>query len=521
VESISVRQRLRPVRYLFIIPSDADALLRAAALNTIIWGGIYNPIVLRTAPLDGYIREFDPDYLVNLTGEGLGGPFETTFRFRILTDSDLVRDLEAGDRRRRKLKVGLGMELVLRHINDMELRDAAAEGRVAVPINIPEDWKLYSAASFGAFSPLPDLGGDFAALFRSLTRARDVEVNPAAVMDVRKRLFPIDVTGYGLKRMGNVANVSSHVVYVGDPQSIDDLAGFWNIRATGRELWFMPVGHYEQHRPMLEDVLARGKYAINPHVENHADIQKAPSISDETFNAVADCIRSLGFAPAAVRTWQPRYGYAAEHYVGDIHAADLEAARATEVSILADERMTPVKLVEPAYLDDDDAGMEHEWAVELQVSNPYGAEEWMCTLPSAPGVNPLVHRMLVGGRSDTARLGRNGFVVTEESLQSAAYLLPVRTAAVLKALLDAATGYEAEPSQPGIYADRIIRRMGSLPYDCRIFKLRGVRDVIDRLSGGETLTKGNMCQIVTSTTPDSFGQNWQPDLYENLFISRG
>jgi hypothetical protein len=84
MESISIRQRLRPVRYCFIVNSDdRDGFIRAAALNTVLWGGMYNPIVSGTGDLEAYIREFDPDYLVNLTDADLPQAITTSFQFRV------------------------------------------------------------------------------------------------------------------------------------------------------------------------------------------------------------------------------------------------------------------------------------------------------------------------------------------------------------------------------------------------------------------------------------------------------
>lgn len=49
MESISVHQRLRPVRYAFMIcTDDVPAAVKAVSLNSLIWGGIYNPIVPTT-----------------------------------------------------------------------------------------------------------------------------------------------------------------------------------------------------------------------------------------------------------------------------------------------------------------------------------------------------------------------------------------------------------------------------------------------------------------------------------------
>src|ERR1035437_5567829 len=59
--------------------------------------------------------------------------------------------------------------------------------------------------------------------------------------------------------------------------------------------------------------------------------------------------------------------------------------------------------------------------------------------------------------------------------------------------------------------------MGSLE-GCRLFKIRGVREVIKKLSNGGELTKGNMYSIVQNLVSDGVGINWRDDLYSELYI---
>src|SRR2546421_10544470 len=73
MEPIYFNQTLRPTRYAFVIKhGDIEAALAAVAINTAIWGGIYNPIV----PLEpsearrGLLWEDDTYTLVDLSGNG-------------------------------------------------------------------------------------------------------------------------------------------------------------------------------------------------------------------------------------------------------------------------------------------------------------------------------------------------------------------------------------------------------------------------------------------------------------------
>jgi hypothetical protein len=100
------------------------------------------------------------------------------------------------------------------------------------------------------------------------------------------------------------------------------------------------------------------------------------------------------------------------------------------------------------------------------------------------------------------------------------HLRPVATTDFFNAIFREA-GLEAEASEPGQYAEQIIKKMGSLHGDCRVFKIRGVREILDKLGDGSCLQKGNMFNIVTSLAQDEHGQNWREELYSDLILRTG
>jgi hypothetical protein len=125
MESINVRQKPQPIRYAFLIRSDDSAgLVQAVSLNTILWGGLFNAIVATPAEdRDGLLREFDPDYLVDLTGEPLPREITTAFEHRIVGPDDILRDEDPTGQHSRRLKTGI------RHGSDPAVRRASVEVR--------------------------------------------------------------------------------------------------------------------------------------------------------------------------------------------------------------------------------------------------------------------------------------------------------------------------------------------------------------------------------------------------------
>jgi hypothetical protein len=93
VESIRVQQVLRPARYAFLIrEGDRAAANRAVSLNTVIWDGIFNPIVEITPENKclGILKEFDPDKLVDLTERSLSAKLSALFADRIIDSNQIT-----------------------------------------------------------------------------------------------------------------------------------------------------------------------------------------------------------------------------------------------------------------------------------------------------------------------------------------------------------------------------------------------------------------------------------------------
>lgn len=86
--NITLNRKVRPLRLAFLIdPPSRVQLMKAIQINTILWGGRFNPLipVYRRTPrfweerpftppkakdiVTGYLRAFDPDFVVNMTDQ--------------------------------------------------------------------------------------------------------------------------------------------------------------------------------------------------------------------------------------------------------------------------------------------------------------------------------------------------------------------------------------------------------------------------------------------------------------------
>jgi len=525
MESVSVYQRLRPSRYAFIIDEDnLDTALLAVALNTALWGGVYNPIVPigPAENLAATLQAFDPDFLVVLSEAELPGELSERYCRRIVSRYDLTRaDSRTG---RRVLGFGFDILPVLHHVHQNEVRFSVQPTRAVIPK--PEavtGWQEFIGFAHGSFQWLPEMDTQYEELFRNLLHARNVSVPELTPLpDQETSLSPLDFSGHGLRLLGGSGNVSSHVIYVGNHLALSDLLEFWNMRATGRTVAFVPFANYQAFEASVRMTAAEGHYPINRGTDNDADLQRGHSLSDDSFREVCEWIATLGVGQLPQRRWSPGFGQETEWYVGDISVAEVEASSHEGFAILDGTQMTPVKLITPQYVwRDPMSELRACWTVEVTLLAGYSKHDLMFSFPNEPAVERVVQRALAGGQGEV-RLGRRGIVL--QGLQDFGrpnfHLMPIKTRDVFEALFQQAD-LKIWPSQPGEYADQIIRKMGSLHGDCRVFKIKGVREILDRLGDGSVLTKGNMYETVTRAVPDELGQNWRPELYDDLILQHG
>src|SRR5258708_4211108 len=146
-------------------------------------------------------------------------------------------------------------------------------------------------------------------------------------------------------------------------------------------------------------------------------------------------------------------------------------------------------------------------------------EDFVFSIPDEPKIERRIASRITHMRGSETRIGRRGLVLIQDHPKSTLLLSPLRTKELFGELFQSA-GLDTDISVPGQYMEQIIRKMGYLQFDCRIFKIRGVREIIKRLSNDSILTQGNMFEIVMSTIPDEFGQNWRAELYEDMIVRR-
>jgi hypothetical protein len=247
----NVRSKGRPLKFAFIIkPNDHKSLLKAIELNSVLWGGPYNPIIplylqktkrwrpntFRKTAKDitlGYIQAFDPDFLVC--------DFELpsyikNLGIEILHSQDILPTKERPDR----FTYGIGIDNILGWLYHEHFRFVQKFPiHVAIPI-IPRRYSTFWASWFGK------LPKEFQDSLLSSGYKKALDITTPRVKSLEKilherTLFPRKIMQHGLETRSRGGFSNENILFFMDPSDFLDIVDFWNLRAVGRSVLPAPI----------------------------------------------------------------------------------------------------------------------------------------------------------------------------------------------------------------------------------------------------------------------------------------
>ena len=323
--------KCRPLRLAFLIPPDKGALRTAIQTNSALWGGTFNPIIplYAHAPrawkdypgqkismkdrIAGYVRAFDPDFIVNSTGSKLSSHVGELDRPVIPID-DIWSDFYSA-KKGVAPKHGVGVfELLGGIYKEFFEHVRRFPVKTAFPI-FPQNNALFWAAAVGE---LPDAIQQ--EVERVFAQAIDIErpkIGPKEYQSIRKAygFLPVNITDYQLKTSGVRAR-HSYAFYM-DATKFSDIVDFWNLRAIGGSVMPIPKQfiNVPEYVSFVRDyVLDRYRvHPMNPAVQYGTNIVRSYSSTMAELQAFATKLAPTPLIPEkpdarvlALQHWYPR-----------------------------------------------------------------------------------------------------------------------------------------------------------------------------------------------------------------------
>lgn len=475
--------KCRPLRLAFLIPPNKEALRNAIRINSTLWGGVFNPIIPLYARspkawtqdpgrkrsmkdhVAGYIRAFDPDFLVDCTGSQLPSYGANTGRSLISVD-----DIWSGfhsDRANTSPSYGVGIFEIAYGIYK-EFFEAVRKYpvKVALPV-LPVEHELFWAAVAGELPETMQWE-----LEKRFTNALDIEkpkIGPDRYHAILKdyAFLPRHISGYQLKT-GDPPARHSYAFYM-DASSFADIVDFWNLRALGQTVLPVPkqFSDHPEYISLVRDYV-QSRYRVhprNPAVQHGTYMVRSYSSAMEELTAFAAKLLSNPVFPnkpaarvLALQHWYPR--------VWDEWAMGRD--NATPQSVVSSK--TEYEFAEAG----DTIGFEllkPSFASEGYAATPRYANEVYPRFYGAGGklladVLPYDHGDavlraaggLLGAGHDEFRIGRTGAIRLVKWPRSTRWTMPLAEDVFLAWLQD--KGYHAELSTCGRLAKQMYTQLG-------------------------------------------------------------
>jgi hypothetical protein len=474
----TLRIAYRPIRIGFLVRAGVlDDVVDAARFNTLVWGGICNPIIAldeEGTAAERLVQAFKVDGLVALVAnERLEAFIESHPHLKWPGDLFHTR---LADFRGPAGELGVvDVRLLYGHYHD-EVAKNPEKSPFVLP-TWPDDHPFGAllAASFGEFSS--NAPPQFKAGYLGALLAREEIIANDAPIELISRESPISFTGDSIERWARSSYFGDGVV-VGDANDAQHLADFWNLRAAGFELAFWhsqgggPFREWcQKHLANVWDFRPRpGEVDLGPHIWRCGGWEDGFDIPPELIDALPQQARPVK-AALGVSSWtQPTT------------APVIFTAREQSVLASVEERSSgrwDLVFARPPH-PFEQSGFEPfhgHWMVTVRPLIEAAYSGSTLRLPFLPDLNEWFGRE-ISHRPREVRVEPKRVALFSTPWTASVQISPVREERLIRRVFERA-GIVATASHPGIVASQIVRVMGG-PFGCQLFKIDGVRTLLSR-----------------------------------------
>jgi hypothetical protein len=512
-----MRVRYRPVRIGFCVQQGSlNDLDRAIRLAYTFWGGRFNPMIPVGSSDDenklarALIDVFHVDVLYAVSSLPAVESFITSFPH--LPWPNFERELYL-DSPRGKVASFIDVYHPLRNLFEKHIKDKS-EPRVSSTLY---EWSAADPlghvllATFGAYPPGEEIGKDYSDFFVTNLRGKRVAIGEADALpaDSYKMFTPSALSTFDLDSSG-FSGRGNPGFYVGHAGSFEDLINFWNLRAANIELLFYDPAHASRFAALKDTYLARLRSRpAGPGEQDRIEWLGRIALWSRSMEILKGLDFGHGVAWSVLRDegiWNGLNVVPRTVYIGEQSALASVTDSGTRPSI---SFQLPTK---PFF---EDVGLYRQSVVVSlsPVGDLFGQEEFTLKPPHIPEINEYygreAHFLHTTVRSEPEGLGVITHL-TSNDLRMRALQVRGLVAEVFRAF-----GMKAEPSRSGLITRRLINQMGGVQ-GCRVFKITGVRNLIDKYGPLGSFTRSGAVQAIGQNDPRTGLPNFAD--FEKLFI---
>jgi hypothetical protein len=514
MSTLSVNVRYRPVRIGFCIQQGSlDDLDRAIRLTHTFWGGRFNPLIPVSANRDEnkLAKALTDVFQVDVLYPVSPGPAVDAFiaRFPYLPWPKYERQLYI-DSPGGKVASFIDVYHPLRNMFEEHIKDKP-EPRVSSTLyewEQADPLRYVFLATFGAYPSREEIGKDYTDFFISNLKGKRVAIGGSDALPTNsyKMLTPSALSEHDLGWLG-FSTRGNPGLYLGEAGSFEDLVTFWNLRAANIELLFYDPASGSRLTALKDAYLA--------------ELRSRPAAPVGWLDEIALWTRSMELFKDLDFGLGAHWSVVHDEGLGNGLNVNPRSVYISEQSALASvvnpETRPSLSLQLPPKPFFDDVAFYHQSVVVSlsPIVDLSGQEEFTFKPPHVPEINEYygleAQFLRTKARSEPDGLG----VITH--LTSNHLTMRALQNRGLIANIFRAFGMKAEASQPGLVASRLIKQMGGIQ-GCRVFKITGVRNLIDKYGPLKSFTRSGAVQIIGQNDSGTHRPNFSN--FENLFIEQ-
>lgn len=513
MEMLNLYVKYRPLRIGWCVrANNLDDLRKAILLSNILWGGRFNPIV----PVDNealalqLVDVFRIDALYPIRGDPVINAFVGKLEYRQWPM--IHRSIVVTDERYPQyppFATVLDIYHAVVRLYEEYVKDLTQPKLSACLYSWEETDPLNNVllATLGKYPSTADIQIDYAEMMKKALLAKEITIpiDVAVPPEVLQKVYPSKITEYLLEKSGH-SGWGWPGLYVGDSQDYDDLVAYWNLRASDIDLYFYDSAHKARLDPLKDAWLGQLREMVSKSSSGHSwehriavwaksrdSLIPHDLIDENTVRCTVDkhIWNGLNITPPVM------------HF----------KERSVLASITDDYPPRAIfQLPEKPFLDDPQFMHQH-LVVSVHTLVDIASESATFSPPFIPELNEHYGRKFYYSYNQ-ARSEPSGVGIITTATNNNLTLTALDVQELIQKMFST-FGIEAKPSQAGRVTSRLIHQMGGLQ-GCRVFKIAGVRRLIEKYKPNQSFTKSAAVQIIGENDPKTRHPNYAR--YESLCL---
>jgi hypothetical protein len=507
-QTIQVNCTTRPIRLAFVLQDyDPDRLEELFRLNTLLWGGSYNPIVVLGEGDENSVSQshltdqieiieaFDPDFIVNCGIRNLPANL-SPFRNRTLSLGQLKPPFESALRRVPALEVSAFLAHHWRE--DTRFLQSTQEIYSYLDLESTGVHRPFAVARFGAYPKHSNMNEILGRYFNAKQIKYDEDFRRSYS---REWIFPMGITDFELDLTG--LRDRNYALLLLDPINLRDVVEYWNLRAAGYDVFPLPRDHYMEYTNAVKEFIpfwiARDLSTAHPWGE----LLVTRGVEADLHADVRVWLSGLGVDAGQIVTtiWVPRF-CGSERILPPSPSKQVRIAiskSSTEIVVLNDG-YGHCRLPGPD-CEMNSANCEQYWATELRTFDTTDTQHSF-RLPWLHSECDALVGTIIGTSGVHSRVSQSGIVTFQRGEVENIGITEPEVMKVLSAYLRDGGFQRVKVSTAGLTLERIIEQLRGL-IGCQLLQNQGVREIIRKLGNGSRSPRNDLIRMLKQHLPEN------------------